>query len=84
MVSVYEHQEGASRQELDRCQPLSSSFEQADVCLWHTRETSHVTDVPSTFTSVCTAAMQTGRVRHYIPGRGMISMISIHAPGISR
>jgi hypothetical protein len=37
--------------------------------------------LPSTFTSVYTAAMQTGGVGHYISGSGMISMISIHAPG---
>jgi hypothetical protein len=37
-------------------------------------------DVPFT----CVAAMQTGGVGHYIPGIGMISMISIHAPGICR
>jgi hypothetical protein len=37
-------------------------------------------DVPFT----CVAAMQTGGVGHYIPGSGMISMISIHAPGICR
>jgi hypothetical protein len=36
------------------------------------------------FMSVCAAAMQTCGVGHYIPGIGMISMISIHAPGICR
>jgi len=39
-----------------------------------------VADVPST----CGAAMQTGRVGSYNPGSGMISMISIYAPGICK